>query len=127
MSYPSIIVVEDDPDIRETFVILIEGEGYPVRGFANGKAAMDGLRGCESPCLILLDLMMPVMNGWEFLKERKRLGDTIVSIPVVLVSAMSDHASAVAAGAEGYLRKPVDVDALLRLVRLHCGPPRLAA
>jgi len=119
--------VEDDPDIREIFVTIIETEGYAVRGFANGQEAMEGLEGCESPCLILLDLMMPVMNGWEFLKERKSLGDTIVDIPVVLVSAMSDQASAIAAGAKGYLRKPVDVNVLLRLVRLHCEAARLAA
>lgn len=127
MVCPSVVIIEDDSDIRETFVSLLEAEGYEVNGFANGKEAIDGLRGCETPCLILLDLMMPVMNGWEFLKERNFLQDTIVASPVFIVSAMADKKTVLAAGAKGYLKKPVDYDVLLKIVRSHCTAAESAA
>jgi CheY-like chemotaxis protein len=65
----AIVVVDDDDDIRGAVREVLEAEGYPTLGAANGKEAIQLLRSAEEPpCLILLDLMMPVMDGWEFLK-----------------------------------------------------------
>lgn len=112
--------MEDDKDIRESIRDVLEMEGYSVAAYSNGKEALEGVRGCGSPCLILLDLMMPVMDGWQFLKQRQKLGDTIVAIPVFIVSAVADQ-SVTALGAKGYVKKPLDIDVLLKLVRNHCG------
>jgi CheY-like chemotaxis protein len=68
-----ILVVEDDADTRAGLVSFLEGEGFTVRGAANGREALDVLEGAlVPPRLILLDLMMPVMDGWQFLAERRR-------------------------------------------------------
>jgi CheY-like chemotaxis protein len=98
---------------------LLESEGYHVRAFANGREALDGLVNCEKPCLILLDLMMPVMNGQEFLDARKTAGDLMMAIPVVIVSAYADISRSTE-GVVGYIKKPVDVDLLLRMVGQQC-------
>jgi CheY-like chemotaxis protein len=91
-----------------------------VLAFENGREALDGLQKCEHPCLILLDLMMPVMDGWQFLQERRRLGDIVASIPVVVVSAVADRAQARDSGVRDYVKKPVDLDILFRVVHEHC-------
>ena len=127
MDCPKVIIIEDDADIRETFVSLLETEGYEVSGFSNGKEAIDGLRNCDTSCLILLDLMMPVMNGWEFLEARNSLQDTIVASPVFIVSAMADKKTMLEAGAKGYLKKPLDFDVLLNIVRSHCKANKAVA
>jgi CheY-like chemotaxis protein len=122
---PVIALVEDDTDIRETIRAFLEMEGYQVASFENGKQALDGLQqSTVQPCLVLLDLMMPVMDGYEFLRERTQLGETIRSVPVVVISAFSDSGEAGRSGAKGYLKKPADLDALLRVARQYCGAPR---
>ena len=74
----------------------------------------------DPPCLVLLDLTMPVMDGLEFLRVKK--GDVALApIPVVVVSAVSEQARG--AGAQGILKKPVDIDLLLAVVRQYCGEP----
>lgn len=124
MSCPgSIVIIEDDEDIREAMHSLLELEGYPVISFENGKDAIDALKEYSDPCLILLDLMMPIMNGWEFLKARKSLGDTIVAIPVYIVSAIASQQEAEKTGASGYIKKPVDADILIRIVEDYCNKP----
>jgi CheY-like chemotaxis protein len=121
MACPTIVVIEDDEDIRESILSLLELEGFRAVGFSNGRDAMDRLGEFREPCLILLDLMMPVMNGWEFMQQRRKLGDTILAIPVVLISAIASVADLERTGARAFLRKPVDLEALLRMVRQHCG------
>jgi CheY-like chemotaxis protein len=111
-----IVVVEDDDDIRETYRDVLEGEGYRVLTAANGREALDVLDGLHgAPCLVLLDLMMPVMDGWQFLRTLKKT-DKLVSTPVVVVSAVPQDAD----GAVRVMRKPVDVDALLETIREYC-------
>jgi|HubBroStandDraft_1064217.scaffolds.fasta_scaffold40286_2 signal transduction histidine kinase len=107
----SLLVVEDDEDIRETLVSLLSMEGFRVTGCSNGHEALAGLRVFPKPDLILLDLRMPVMDGWQFRVAQK--GDPqLAGIPAIALSADST-AQAAAIDAEAYLRKPVDYDTLL--------------
>jgi len=114
-----IVVVEDDSEIRESIQDALETEGYLVKVFKNGKEALDGLHGQTIPSLILLDLMMPVMDGWQFMEARKHLPDTYAAIPVFIVSAVPDPQKVKSAGATGYIRKPIDLDILLKLVESY--------
>jgi two-component system response regulator CpxR len=103
-----VLVVDDDAEIRETLSALLEHEGYTVLSAENGVQALDFLRRDHPNCM-LLDLMMPVMSGWEVLEEIQESA-TLSSIPVVVVSAMC------APGARACLQKPVDLDELLQVV-----------
>jgi CheY-like chemotaxis protein len=115
-----VCVVDDDPDIREVLGDVLEGEGYGVVTAENGAVALERLRSGKRPCLILLDLMMPVMDGWQF--EEQRAKDAALSrIPVVILSgagrARLDTAARNAAGA---LTKPVPLGQLLDTVARYC-------
>lgn len=116
----AVLIVEDDFDVRDTLGMTLEAEGYRVEGAANGQEAIERLQRADPPCLILLDLMMPVMDGWEFRAAQLR-DPTLARIPVVVISADGSVArKASALGVAGYLRKPLDFDALLQTVRRHC-------
>ena len=116
---PRVLVVEDDPDIRALEHTMLECSGYEVDTAANGAEALDALERVR-PCVILLDLMMPVMDGLTFLKERQRraAGDT----PVVCVSAAGPElvAEALRLGASECLHKPADVEDICALVERYC-------
>ena len=115
-----ILYVEDDIDTRDVVSLALEEQGYGVLGVANGQTALDYLRSSPPPCLILLDLMVPVMDGWQFMAVRARDPD-LMAIPVVIVSA---HASiqrqTTPLKAAGYLTKPIDMDLLFETVRKYC-------
>ncbi|HEX7623858.1 MAG TPA: response regulator [Anaeromyxobacteraceae bacterium] len=116
---PAILIVDDDRDIREGLADILGLAGYLVRTAANGKVALEEAQ--ESwPDLIILDLMMPVMNGWKFLEAQRR-HPRLASIPVIVASAST--ASQVE-GAAVLLRKPFDVDTLLAIVARICGGER---
>ncbi len=115
------MVVEDDYAIRETLRELLEDEGYGVVWACNGQEALARLRaGAAAPRLILLDLMMPVMDGWEF--RRAQQHDPALSrIPVVVISAdaaLDQEAARLAV--EGCLAKPFELQALLDTVHRLC-------
>lgn len=115
-----ILVVEDDYAIRDALTQVLEDEGYAVSGAANGQEAMGVLHKRSSICLILLDLMMPVMNGWEF-RVAQRQDPALAPIPVVVISADASAQDRVAPlDVKGFLRKPVQLDALLDLVKQFC-------
>lgn len=116
MSSKTILLVEDDTDIRDTLKEVLELEGYSVVPATNGLDAFQKLDSMTPPCLILLDLMMPVMNGWEFLKVLH--GTSHASIPVVVVSAAGDKAKSVKT--QGFVKKPIEVDTLLEIIRQYC-------
>lgn len=117
MSY--ILVIEDDFDIRDTMTQILEAEGYAVVGAANGQEALDHLHRADRPRLILLDLMMPVMNGWQFRTEQQR-DPELASIPVVVISAdASIHQKATSIQADGFLKKPLQLEALLATVQRY--------
>jgi CheY-like chemotaxis protein len=115
-----LIIVEDDPDIRSDLAELLKDEGYEVRTAANGAEALKLLRGETQPCLILLDLMMPVMSGWDFRAEQLR-DPRLAPIPVVLLSGVNDlpqHAASLKAA--GYIRKPITLKTVLGYAEKHC-------
>lgn len=116
-----ILVVEDDADIREATVDLLVDHGFDAVGAANGREALDRLRSdVDLPCLILLDLMMPVMDGRTFREEQQR-NPALAPIPVIVLSARTDSVKQAAElGAAGCLDKPVSFEALLRLTRRLC-------
>jgi CheY-like chemotaxis protein len=118
---PCVLIVEDDQDIRETLAEILVDEGYRVAGVADGAAALEMLRITPSPCLILLDLMMPVMNGWEF--RTRQLGDpSLRDIPTALITGVGEVAQKAAAlGTVDAFGKPIDIERLLDTVRRHCG------
>jgi len=116
----SILIVEDEPIIRENVQMLLELEGYPVYAAENGKEGLAMLRKISHPCLILLDLFMPVMNGIEFLNAKNH-DDIIASIPVCVVSGVSDRPEIKNVAA--FIKKPFEFDGLLKFIRDFCGPP----
>lgn len=113
----SILVVEDDQDIREAVSELLELEGYTVASASNGQEGLNVLASLRQPCLVLLDLMMPVLTGYEFL-ERLRVTGTISLVPVLVLTA--SHVTETPAGAVGLLRKPVEMNHLLSTVARYC-------
>jgi CheY-like chemotaxis protein len=116
----SILIVEDDDDVREALAAFLEGEGYPVVEARDGQEALRCLRSTTEFCLILLDLFMPVMNGWSF--RREQLNDAkLASIPVVVISAdRSAPERAIDLGAVEAMVKPIHFDRLRATVGLHC-------
>ena len=118
-----ILVVEDDPDLAQLVAEVLESAGYRTAIAGNGRAALDHLRTCTHPDLILLDLMMPVMDGWEFREEQQKL-PALASIPVLTVTADGDaRGKAAAIQAAGYITKPITIDSLLDAVERVCGLP----
>jgi CheY-like chemotaxis protein len=107
-----IVIIDDDPDVREVLAELLTDEGYAVRCFANGAEALAGLRGDASASLILLDLMMPVMNGWRF-REEQTLDRRLASIPVIAMSAVADVAPPPRPRPLAVVSKPFNLDKLL--------------
>jgi CheY-like chemotaxis protein len=114
----SVLIVEDDNDIRESLVDLVELEGCAVLQATNGKEALELLK-VERPCLILLDLFMPIMSGFEFLSARSH-DYTIATIPVVVVSAVAEEAQQKTENVAAYIKKPLDLDSILSVVRKFC-------
>ncbi len=115
-----ILVVEDDAELRDALRSLLELGGYSVETACDGMQALNTLRGGLQPRLILLDLMMPNMDGFQFVNE-KRQDPQLCRIPVIIYSGHYDaQANAARLGATAYLQKPFDVDSFLKLVRSHC-------
>jgi len=121
-----VLVIEDDVYIRTSLQELLELEGFGVDLASNGQEGMAILqRALDSdaglPSLLLLDLMMPVMNGWQFRLELKQ-NPRLAQIPLIVLSAdLSIRQKAEAVEADGYLCKPVELEDLLNLLRQHCS------
>jgi len=112
----TVLIVEDDADSREMFLELLRGGGYFVFAAANGKDAMKFLVGNSLPDVILLDMFMPEMDGWQF-RRAQETDPRIAAIPVIVVSAVgAARNSAVQSGAAGFLQKPVAADDLLQAI-----------
>jgi CheY-like chemotaxis protein len=112
-----VLVVDDDPDIRETLRECIEAEGVPVVCASDGREALEALAMGLRPSLVVLDLMMPGMNGWQVLAAI-RADRELADLPVAVISAAGVRTPPV--GATCFLRKPIDLDTLIDLV----GDPR---
>ncbi|MFN7134523.1 MAG: response regulator [Myxococcales bacterium] len=116
-----VMVVDDDPDIRLTLTEVLEDSGYDVLGAANGEEALRVLRSGGVPCVVLLDLSMPIMNGFEFVAAQST-DPALAHIPVIVVSATANvHVKARELTVAGVLAKPIDLDRLLRTVQQYCG------
>lgn len=120
MTARDVLIVDDDPDMLETMQLLLHRDGYPCRTASNGVEALAQVESAQ-PGMVLLDMVMPVMNGWETAHAlREKYGRTI---PIIAVTA-SEHAGirAAEAGADAVLAKPFDIAELRGLVECHLGP-----
>jgi len=123
----TILIVDDDPDCRETLADILRAEGYRVSCAANGQEALDHLQTHSQPELILLDLIMPSMNGWEF-RRRQQADPALAAIPVVVVSALGSTREEVSSvDAVAYLMKPFSLENLLHTVGRCCRGPAAGA
>jgi CheY-like chemotaxis protein len=113
-----ILIVEDDADLREMMAQLLTLEGFKASTVANGREALEYLSQGDKPDVILLDLMMPVMDGWEFRRQQQARAD-LSKVPVIVLSAL-DQTRAADVNAVAFLKKPLDFDRLLELVRQYC-------
>ena len=114
-----VLIVDDDEDIRDTLKELLEDEGYEVACGANGREALDKLRAMQGqPCMIVLDLMMPVMDGWEFLREQ-RSDPALRDIPVCVITAAGPQPTS-AVPVEEILHKPVRIERVLDVLEQYC-------
>ena len=112
----TVLVVDDDPDIRESLATLLVDEGFRVRTAADGAEAVSMMT-AEPPCFVILDLMMPIMDGGE-VTGRMHDDPRLVAIPVCVVTATPEWAPLDSACV---LQKPVDVQMLLDLVHARCA------
>jgi CheY-like chemotaxis protein len=113
-----VLIVEDDEDLREMMAQLLTLEGFQAATVANGREALEYLHDTDKPDVILLDLMMPVMDGWEF-RRQQQADPAIAPVPVIVLSAL-DQNRAATLDATAFLKKPLDFDRLLSLVRAYC-------
>jgi CheY-like chemotaxis protein len=113
MTPPLVLVVDDDPDILDAICDILDAEGYRVSRARHGREALEQVDN-ELPDVILLDLMMPVMDGVAFSQALRQRPDG--DVPIVVISADGNPQRATAVGAVGYLAKPFDIDALLAQV-----------
>lgn len=120
----TVLLVDDERDLRESVRELIEDSGYGVAEAANGLEAREYLeRSPDRPCLVLLDLMMPVMNGWDFLAWLGTQAEPLASVPVVVLTAADRDRVEVVAKARrtaAVLPKPFRIDELLATIERYC-------
>ena len=114
----TVLIVEDDPDTREMLTSFLQLEGFHTETAANGREALDRLSDGVEANVILLDLMMPVMDGWQF--RRRQVEDVrFAKIPTIVVSAAGRDRMA-QISADAYLAKPIDMEELLSRVAQFC-------
>jgi CheY-like chemotaxis protein len=110
-----VLIVDDDLDAREALAELLESRGYSVTSAGNGREALNYLRTASLPGIIILDLMMPMMDGWEFLEHQSR-DFALLQIPVIVLTAtpLSQPIRA-----KLVLQKPIQFDSLVQLLDHH--------
>ncbi len=113
----TVLVVEDEEDLREMMCEALERDGYTVVGASDGQEALDALARIEHTCLILLDLLMPGMNGWDFF-EAFQARKELAGVPVIVHSSAPSQAPV---GVTGTLQKPLKLDQLLAVVKQYCS------
>ena len=115
-----ILVIEDNDDVRQGLRVLLQLEGYTVFTASDGEEALATLRGGLDPCLLILDLTMPSMNGYDFRRQQLQ-DDRLARIPTIVCSGdgrIADKAHEL--GAVGFYKKPIEIDEFLHLVSAHC-------
>jgi CheY-like chemotaxis protein len=118
---PCVLIVEDDTDVREMMDLLLTSIGYRTVTAPNGAVALERLRE-DRPCMVLLDLMMPVMTGWEF-RERQLADPQLASIPVLCMSAVYQPDEVKNELRINCLAKPLDFGRLIDEITTACGRP----
>ena len=123
MGAPQVLVVEDDEDIRDSLMDFLEDHGYAPRGATDGRDALALLAAADlPPSIVILDLMMPILDGRAFLEAHRR-DPALARFPVIVVSAYQDIPPSIKEFAiAGHLRKPLDLDALLVMLEQHRLP-----
>ena len=114
-----VAIVEDDVEFRNMLRELLEEEGYQVVALANGAEALEALRGGVTPNVILLDVSMPVMDGFDFLRHRNE-DPRLATVPVVLVTNAKPHERPTV-GVSDVVRKPIDIDEILFAIKRYCA------
>ena len=116
MPMSTVLLVEDHPDVRDMMSLALQFAGHRVVTAANGRDALEVLHR-ERPCVVLLDLMMPVMDGWQFQAALEQDRATR-EVPLIVISALPDVSGRIPAAA--HLAEPVDIDQMLELVDQYC-------
>ena len=111
-----LLIVEDDDGARVALGDIFDYEGYPVALCSNGREALEYLRNRPLPALIILDLQMPVMNGWQFCDERRK-DAALASVPIVVITAFQSPGNL---DVDAVMHKPIDIEQLLSTVRHYC-------
>jgi two-component system, chemotaxis family, chemotaxis protein CheY len=117
--HKAVLIVEDEDDLRQMMAQMLAIEGFKAATVSNGREALAYLELGDYPEVILLDLMMPVMDGWEF-SRRQQSDPRLKDVPVIVLSAL-DAGRAADVRSAAFLKKPLDFDLMLRLVRGYCG------
>lgn len=116
----SVLVVDDDDELRDTVTELLRLEGFDVSSARNGHEALEFLRSNPAPHVIVLDLMMPVMNGQQF-RQAQLDAPALAAIPVVILTASHNgRQQAAAMGVSDFFSKPVDFDVFIAALRTYC-------
>ncbi|MFP5384490.1 MAG: response regulator [Bacteriovoracia bacterium] len=121
-----IVVIDDDADVRDVFIFALENEGHRIISYENGRIAYDALTKMtqeELPCLIIVDYLMPEMNGAVFIQKIKsEHADTLGKIPIAITSAMGSFDPILQETPEVVqLHKPIELDELLQVVKRLCA------
>ncbi|MGZ3694720.1 MAG: response regulator [Bdellovibrionota bacterium] len=118
-----ILVIEDNEDIREAITSVLSDEGYDTDFAVDGRAGLEKLRKYTDPTLVLVDLMMPSMNGWEFLDEQKKitnpLGHKFVTVSAVAATQSMEDPTPL--DTDGAIKKPIRLEELWATVTKYCG------
>jgi CheY-like chemotaxis protein len=114
--HDGVLIVEDDSGLREALSNALDGEGYTVLLAGNGREALDLLQKGIRPCVVLLDLMMPTMDGWQLVDELKK-DPKLEKIPVCVISALASKAPPEAVCV---FQKPIDIAVLLGIADTYC-------
>lgn len=119
-AHRTVLVVDDDPGVLEVLELALEAEGYQVLMARNGREGLEQARTVH-PHLMVVDLMMPIMDGWQFVRECRR-SNSLGATPVIILSAAHNIEQAVKdLGVQAVLAKPFDLDSLLALVASHAA------
>ena len=121
MAQRSVMVVEDDPELRTIYEEVLSEHGYAVLAARDGVEALEHLDGGSVPCAVLLDLRMPRMTGWE-LADRLRADSRWTDVPLIVCAAYYRIAEEAARlGARAWMQKPIDLDRLVGVIEDVCG------
>jgi CheY-like chemotaxis protein len=118
---PCVMIVEDDEDVREMMQLLLKSHGYETMTAANGQEALDRMRD-RKPCMVLLDIHMPLVSGWEF-RERQLQDPALKDVPVVCLTALFDPEDVVRRLGIPCLPKPAHFSSVMHEVEAACGRP----